>query len=185
MTDECEFFDTTEEGNFICKKIGGSYKEVTKEMCRTLCPVGIGKKRCEHLKFTLRKEQSFSALGVGGRKTQIMFERAVCIKLEEQIFDMKKCEACPNFRQATTKEKEEEGVSSELAKDELIQKGIKLLIDGLGREGALQFIKKMKITSFSDLPPQPKKEQEKPLEKKEDKKEEDELSLDKWLPTDF
>ncbi|MBU1598931.1 hypothetical protein KKG61_02300, partial [bacterium] len=139
MTDECEFFDIVEEGNFICKKIYGSYKEVTKEMCRTLCPVGIEKKRCEHLKFTLRKEQSFSAIGVGGRKTQIMFERAVCRKLEEQIFDIKKCEACLNFRQVTTREKEEEEVSSTLAKDELIQKGIKLLIDGLGREGALQF----------------------------------------------
>ena len=157
-------------------------------MCRTICPVGIGKKRCEHLKFTLRKDQSFSAIGIGGRKTQILFEKAVCKKLEEQIFDTKKCEACLEFRQIIRKEKEkeEESVSLELAKDELIQKGIKLLIDGLGRENALEFVKKMKSTSiFSDLPPQVQKEQENPIPKREEKKEEDELSLDKWLPTDF
>ena len=186
MTEECEFFDTAEEGNFVCKKIGSSYKDITKEMCRTICPVGIGKKRCEHLKFTLRKDQSFSAIGIGGRKTQILFEKAVCKKLQEQIFDTKKCETCLAFRQVTVKEKEEEDTSSSaLAKDELIQKGIKLLIDGLGKENALEFIKKMKSTSSAVIPPQPKKEEEKPLEKKEEKKEEDELSLDKWLPADF
>ncbi|MDI6752123.1 MAG: hypothetical protein QME07_04605, partial [bacterium] len=75
--------------------------------------------------------------------------------------------------------------SSMLVKDELIQKGIKLLIDGLGKENALEFITKMKSASSTVIPPQGKKEEEKPLEKKENKKEEDELSLDKWLPADL
>jgi hypothetical protein len=185
MIDGCEYFGATEEGNFVCKKISSIYKEVTKEMCRTICPVGIGKKRCEHLKFTLRKDQSFSAIGVGGRKTEIKFEKAVCTKLEEQIFDIKQCETCLNFRQVIKKEKEEEkeDVSLPLAKDELIQKGIKLLIDGLGKEGASEFIKKMKLTS--DISSSGKKEEERPRQEKEINKEEDELSLDKWLPADF
>lgn len=130
---ECEFFAISEEGNFTCKKIP-KYNRITKEICKEHCPVY--EKRCSHLIFSLRKDEVFSALGVGGRRIEIKIERAICDLLKEPIFDIKKCSTCPNFSEKE-KEKVEEG-------EDIIKLGLSLLIKSLGEEKTREFLEAVK-----------------------------------------
>ncbi|MEW6103456.1 MAG: hypothetical protein AB1630_06535 [bacterium] len=154
---ECEFFGVSEEGNFICKKIP-RYNRITKEICKAHCPVY--EKRCSHLVFSLRKDEVFSALGVGGRRVEIRIERAVCDKIKEPIFDIKKCQTCPDF---TEKGKEKEVVKIEKEED-IVKIGLKALVASLGEEKTREFIEAIKG-------------------KKEEPKTKDELAkeIEKWL----
>lgn len=125
---ECEFFAVSEEGNFTCKKIR-RYNRITKQMCKEHCPVY--EKRCRHLAFSLRKDEVFSALGVGGRRVEIKIENAVCDLFKEQIFDIKKCLSCPDFSE---KEKEEEGG------EDIVKLGLSTLVASLGEEKTKEFL---------------------------------------------
>ncbi len=132
---ECEFFAISEEGNFTCKKVP-RYNRITKEICKEHCPVY--EKKCSHLVFSLRKDEVFSALGIGGRRVEINLEKAVCDKLQEPIFDIKKCNTCPNF--------EEKGEKKDLVKEEgdIIKLGLSALIASLGEEKTKEFIEAIK-----------------------------------------
>jgi len=130
---ECEFFSVSEDGNFFCKKIA-RYHRITKELCKAHCPVY--EKRCSHLAFSLRKDEVFSALGVGGRRVEINIENAVCDKLKEPIFDIKKCLTCPDFE-----EKGKEGIKE---KGDIVKLGLKVLVEKLGEEKTREFIEAIK-----------------------------------------
>ncbi|MEW6481778.1 MAG: hypothetical protein AB1397_02070 [bacterium] len=134
--EECEFFGVEESGDFICKKVVRGSPRITKELCKAHCP--LFEKRCGHLAFSLRKDEVFSALGVGGRRVEIKIERAVCDKLKEPIFDIKKCSTCPDF---TEKGKEKEIVKEE---KDIVKLGLKALVDNLGEEKTREFIEAIK-----------------------------------------
>jgi hypothetical protein len=156
---ECEFFAISDKGTFFCEKITTPFKEITKEICKTACPVYH--KRCVHLSFSLRKDEHFSAIGLGGRRIVIKFDRAVCGKLKEPIFDIKRCDTCLNFVQATEKEREEP--------EDIVERGKRALVDALGEDGAELFIQRIKEGGPS----------EKPVEKEEKRE------LDEFLPENF
>lgn len=132
---ECEFFVISEEGNFTCKKIP-RYNRMTKEICQQHCPVY--EKRCVHLAFTLRKDEVFSALGVGGRRVEVKLENAVCDKLKEPIFDIKKCSTCPWFEE----KKEEKGAIE--GEENIVKLGLAALIASLGEEKTKRFLEAIK-----------------------------------------
>ncbi|MEW6680245.1 MAG: hypothetical protein AB1297_04365 [bacterium] len=134
--EECEFFGVEESGDFICKKVVRGSSRITKELCKAHCP--LFEKRCCHLAFSLRKDEVFSALGVGGRRVEIKIERAVCNKLKEPIFDIKKCSTCLDF---TEKGKEKEMVKEE---KDIVKLGLKVLVDNLGEEKTREFIEAIK-----------------------------------------
>ncbi|HAW50101.1 TPA: hypothetical protein DCX16_04040 [bacterium] len=156
----CEYFEVEESGYFICKKITRGSSRITKDICKAHCPVF--EKKCSHLAFSLRKDEVFSAIGLGGRRYEINIERAVCDKLKEAIFDIKKCNTCELF--------EEKGEISIKEEPDIIRQGLKVLIEHLGEEKTRLFIEKMKS--------RPKKEESKePSLTKNDLDEE----IERWL----
>lgn len=134
----CEFFRIEEEGYFICKKVTRGSPRITKDLCKAHCPVF--EKMCGHLAFSLRKDEVFSAIGVGGRRYEINIERAICDKLKEPIFDIKKCNACQFF--------EEKGailIKEELTEEpDIVKQGLKALVERLGEEKTRLFVEKIK-----------------------------------------
>jgi hypothetical protein len=123
---KCRYMEVSEDGRLICTRIKQGDNIISQEVCTQLCP--LPKEKCIYLKFSLRKETLFSAIGVGGRRTEMSISTIACFLHKRKIDNLSECETCKDRRY-------------ELKDEALLKVGYKILMDNLGEEKTKEFLR--------------------------------------------